>query len=155
MDYDEVPPKVALTELENAMMWVSGDPLHRNAAYVCRTTGKVYWQSEDEAIQDDEEVVPDDLQDETRFARVPRERDLALGQQVVFDFIEEHCPQLFDEVRQAFAHRGAYARLRSLLQHHGLLDAWHAYEEQAGRKALQDWARSEGLRVVEDRPVRG
>ena len=38
-----------------------------------------------------------------------------------------------------FAHRGAYARFKDLLERHQSLDAWHQWEAEQIRHALRAW----------------
>ncbi len=47
-----------------------------------------------------------------------------------------------------FGHKGAYSRLKDLLEQRGLLDKWHEYERLATKSALLKWAEENGIAVA-------
>lgn len=128
-------------------------PAHlKNAAYVSRQSGRIFWETDSGDL---EEELPEDVQDETLYARVPHKHGLDLGQELVFRFIQANAPAADDEVRGYFSKRGAYARFKDLLVRRGLLEAWHSYEQRASEDALREWAGSEDLQVVEGQRAEG
>lgn len=143
---------VYLSELLAALEWVSAAGSFENAAYVSRQSGRIFWDTD---AGDVEEELPEDVEDETLYARVPHKRDLDLGQRLVFRFIEANALEAYDQVRGYFSRRGAYARFKNLLEHRGLLDDWHAYEQNASEAALREWAESEDLELVEGQRSEG
>lgn len=139
-------PEVRLSELVDALEVTSFAGI-TGAAYVSRDTGAVYCTSED--MRDADPDLPEDLDDDALYERMPSRNDLDLGRQLVFGFTRRHLPDQLDRVRDFFHQRGAWGRFKDLLQRHSLLDAWHGYEAEAQEEALRDWARSAGFRVVE------
>jgi hypothetical protein len=137
---------VYLSELLDSFEWVSAAGPFENAAYVSRESGRIYWHTE---TGDLEEELPQDVQDETLYASVPHKHDLDLGQRLVFRFVEANAPDAYEQVRDYFSKRGAYARFKDFLERRGLLEVWYSYEQQAREVALREWAESEDLEVVE------
>lgn len=137
---------VYLSELLDAFQWVSAGGASENAAYVSRESGRIYWAGE---IGDLEDELPEDVEDETLYARLPDKHDLDLGQRLVFRFIDETAPDAYDQVRGYFSGKGAYSRYKEFLDRSGLLERWYSYEEQAIEAALREWAESEDVDVVE------
>jgi hypothetical protein len=143
---------VYLSELLDAFEWVSAAGPFENAAYVSRQAGRIFWDTDSGDL---EEELPEDVEDGTLYACVPHKHDLDLGQRLVFRFVEANAPDVYDEVRDYFSKRGAYARLKGLLERRGLLEAWYSYEQQACEAALREWAESEDLEVVEGQRAEG
>lgn len=105
---------VNLEDLDSALEWVSTDYVE-NLAYVCRDTGKIYWISGEPGVLDEEDEIPDDIEDPDKYVLVPDKRDLDLGSQLVFDFTARYLPQHYDDVRDMFRRKGAYGRFKGLL----------------------------------------
>jgi len=141
-------PSVKYSELELALWLASEDLGIESGAWVSRETGLVYSTSEETA---DEDELPPDVGDPSRYAVVPDKRDLDLGNRLVFAFVAREMPDRYDEVRSIFRRKGAYGRYKDLLERHGMLDAWFEFEHAATRRALCEWAESEGFTVVDDR----
>lgn len=136
------PVVVSLSDLEDALAWVSGPPEFETAAFVSRTTGQIHLRSEDGPVTDD---FPDDIDDGTTYLAVPHKNDLDLGRDLVFRFVGEAAPELLDEVHGFFRKKGAYARFKAALERRRLLDDWHTFERRETLKALADWAAEHGL----------
>lgn len=141
-------PVVDYDDLEHALHWVgTGDEGRR--AFVARETGEVVLCGE--GI---EEPPPDDLDDGDVYAEVPDQHALDLGRRLVQRFADERlAPALAEHVHACFRRRGAYGRFKALLDDHGQLQAWFAFEADATEAALRDWCASEGLRLAA-RPIR-
>jgi len=141
-------PVVDYDDLEHALYWVgAGD--YGQRAYVSRETGQVVLCGE--GI---EEPLPDDLDDDSVYIAVPDKHALDLGRRLVQRFADERlAPELAERVGACFRRRGAYGRFKDLLEDHGQLQAWYAFEADATEAALRDWCASEGLRLAA-RPVR-
>ena len=127
-------PTVSLDELQGAVDWVSSNTLD-NKAYVCRQTGKIYWVSGDSGVLDEEDEIPNDVDDVGRYAMVPDKHDLDLGNRLVFRFTARFLAEHFDEVRNAFRHKGAYGRFREILYRQNSVEEWYAYSEEQTIKA--------------------
>jgi hypothetical protein len=133
-------------DLELAFDFVSVGEGGVHQAYLCKRTGKLYWHSED---LDDEEQLPDDIDDTDKYIPVPDKKELDLGKPLVMDFVSKFLPDDFEHVRDIFRHRGAYARFKDLLVHRHALDQWHKYEAEMEKKALRDWCEANAIEVEE------
>ena len=140
-----MPTKVSLDDLEIAVMWVSSRPEFEPAAFVSLRTGRIFSRGSDGPIEED---YPPGIEDDSEYVAVPHRRELDLGKALALRFIDERAPQVSGEVRDIFHRKGAYGRFKSLLVRHRLLDAWHAYENEATVRALTLWAQEQGLEVV-------
>jgi hypothetical protein len=136
---------VSLEDLEHALFWVSSPPEFDAAAFVSRTTGKLFLRGADGPVDDD---FPEDIDDGLEYIAVPHRNELGLGRQLVHRFVEDAAPYLRHHVQEVFRRRGAYARFKALLDDNSLLDAWHDYESAATHEALIQWAGEHALPVV-------
>ena len=139
-------PTVDLDQLQGAVDWVSSDSL-MNEAYICRTTGRIFWVPDDLETDDDMEDPPDDIQDIEKYVLVPDSHELDLGNKLAFDFAAQYLADQYDEVRTIFRRKGAFGRFKVLLHRQNLLEEWYAFSEEQTRKALTNWCESEGLEV--------
>jgi hypothetical protein len=117
-------------------------------AFVCKRTGKIYYQTD---FLDDEEMndeLPDDIDDEEKYVALPDKRELGLGKPMVLDFAREFLPDDFDDVRYFFSKRGAYPKFKALLARRGAIDRWHAFEAKATEQALRDWCALHEIEIV-------
>lgn len=131
---------VDANELENAMILM--DSAGSGEAWVCRETGKVIMRSD---LIDEEEVVPDDVDDDDKYVTVPGLKSLDLGHALVFDFVLEHAPDAESEVRQMFRRSGAYRRFSNFLDDRDLTDRWHGFRDQRTLAAMREWCEENGL----------
>ena len=106
-----------------------------NEAYLDRRTGEVLYFS----TFGDSDEEPDDIDDTSRYVALPHAHDMGLGSRLAVEFASDTAPHLVDDVRNAFGGRGGFRRFKNLLDKHGLLDAWHAYEAERERTALIRW----------------
>ena len=136
---------VSFDDLQNTFAWVSSTHPCENVAFVSRVTGKIHWRVED---VDDGEELPDDIDDSDNYVEVPHMTDLDLGKQLAFDFARQHMAQECDRVGDAFRKPGAYARFKTLLDRHGLLQTWYDFEAKATEQALREWAEAESLTLA-------
>lgn len=140
------PAPVKLDDLEEALLFTSAGDTFGNAAWVCRATGAVLWHSDD---TDDFDPLPADIADAARYVALPDKHDLGLGKPLALAFARTHLPACDEQVREIFAHRGAYARFKDLLERHRSLDTWHQWETEQTRQALRAWCADYGLTLVE------
>ncbi|MGX1166439.1 hypothetical protein AB7M16_002705 [Bradyrhizobium sp. USDA 372] len=118
--------------------------------FVCRQTGKIYYQFDQddlEEIEDDD--LPDDIEDQTKYLKIPNTRDLDLGKPLVIAFVREFLPNDLDDVRYIFSKRGAYQKFKGLLSRRGAIDAWHHYRNKATERALRDWCQIHAIEIVD------
>jgi hypothetical protein len=135
---------VQFADLLEAFEWVSASATYETAAYVSRTTGKVYWSSAEGL----DEELPEDIEDGAVYVAVPHKNDLDLGRNLALRFVSERLPRSYDTVSGYFGSRGAYARFKGLLERAAQLDAWYKYEEAAVEQALREWGKEEGLDIA-------
>jgi len=118
--------------------------------FVCRQTGKIHYQFDQDDLQElEDEELPDDIEDETKYLQIPNSRDLDLGKPLVIAFVREFLPDDLDEVRYFFSKRGAYQKFKALLSQRGAIDAWHDYRDKATERALRDWCEIHSIEIVD------
>lgn len=138
---------VDINELQGAVDWVS-DRYMGNEAYVCRTTGKIYWASGDGGFDEEDAEVPTDVDDPGKYIPVPTRQELDIGTRLVFDFAAQHLPAQYDQVRDIFRRKGAYGRFKELLGRRELLESWYAYSEEHSLIAIREWCESEHVDIA-------
>jgi hypothetical protein len=137
-------PTVSKQDLELAFEWVSSGSFE-NRAYVCLQSGRIYWAAEDQALE--EEELPDDIDDASRYLAIPTRHDLDLGSRLTFQFAEQVVPEHYDQVRSIFRRKGAYGRFKALLEREGKLQQWYDYQDQRELEALTAWCEDHGLEL--------
>jgi hypothetical protein len=137
-------PTILYDDLEAALQWVSSSAPFENAAYISKTTGKVFYSSSSGDIEDE---LPDDYEDAALYWTVPHKNNLDLGNRLAHRFTDERLPEHRREVHEIFRHRGAYSKFKALLQRLGILDAWFEFEREETESALLAWAEEEGMSV--------
>ena len=137
---------IRFSDIRDAFDYVSfGQPME-HAAYLCMETGRVYWHSE---FGENEEPLPDDIDESERYVCIPHKNDLGLGRDLVLRFAEEYLAESYDNIRKFFSRRGAYARFKGLLENRSLLEKWYGYEANASEEALRQWCADNEI------PIRG
>jgi hypothetical protein len=139
---------VVLSELIDALDWVSAAGPFENAAYVSRDTGRIYLDTDTDPEMLGEEL-PSDVEDDELYACIPHKNDLDLGRRLAIRFTEEHMPECVDRVVGYFSRSGAYGRFKAMLEDAGFLGKWYEYESNAAKAALREWAEAEGFAVAD------
>ena len=117
--------------------------------FICRQTGKIYYQFDDDTLQElEDDELPDDIEDGTKYLRVPNSRDLGLGKPLVLAFVRDHLPNDLDDVRCIFSKRGAYQKFNALLSRRRAIDAWHDYRNKARKQALRNWCERHSIEII-------
>jgi hypothetical protein len=129
------------SDVENAYMFVSMSPPDEHYAYLNKETGETYYVS---TLGDSDEL-PDDLEENEKYISIPHKNDLNLGRDLVFDFISAILPDEYEQVRRMFIKKGAYARLKELLEAKGQLEAWYDFENKATEEALRGWCKENDI----------
>jgi plasmid stabilization system protein ParE len=137
-------PFTKFDELLYAFEFVSAGQPMEHEAYLCVTTGVIHYRSE---LGDDEEPLPDDIDDAEKYIAIPHRSDLGLGKRLVLDFAGEVLPDALADVEQIFRHKGAYARFKNLLEYRGMLQQWYDYEEKKKQDALRQWCHDRGIEI--------
>ena len=130
------------------MMFVSSD--YDAEAYVCLKTGELFWTGDEMVYDFGENPLPDDLDDPKKYISVPDKRDLDLGTNLVFEFADRYVPDRYDEIRAMFRKKGAYARLKDLLERCGKLEQWYEFSDSEERRVLLEWCKENGLEVLDE-----
>ena len=128
---------LSFEDLLDAYEWVSADPSYENTAYVNRSTGAVYWDTD---AADTSEELPDDIEDGTKYIAVPHKHDLDLGKSLVFEFADEHIQDDVGKVSGFFRRPGAYGKFKDLLERRNLLETWYEFERKRTEIAFHHWA---------------
>src|ERR1700739_2952118 len=118
---------ISFRELQEAFEFVSAASGGEHQAFLCTRSGKIYCHSE---LADDLDPLPDDIDDPGKFLPLPDKRDLDLGKPLALDFARQFLPADFNDVRQIFSRKGAYARFKDLLDRRGVLGQWYAFEAE-------------------------
>jgi hypothetical protein len=136
--------RASFKDLREAFEFVCAADGGEHQAYLCKQSGKLYCHSE---LCDDLDILPNDIDDSEKFVPIPHKRDLDLGKRVALDFVRQFLPGDFDDVRQFFSRRGAYARFKDLLERRGALDQWYDFEAKAEDRALRMWCDLNSIEV--------
>jgi len=131
------------SDLENAFQFAGMDGGYINEAWVSRSTGEVFLESDEAGIHE----LPDDVFPNDDLVQVPNRHELDLGQPLVWEFVDEQIPGLRSRVREIFSRRGAYGRYKDFLEGIGLLNVWYDFEDRKTREALLRWCEEEGIPV--------
>lgn len=131
-------------DLLDAFEFVSAGQPMEHEAYLCVGTGVIHYHSE---LGDDEEPLPDDIEDSEKYIAIPHKNDLDLGKRLALRFADEFLPDVVDEVYDIFRRRGAYGRFKNLLERRGVLQQWYEYEEKSRKEALRQWCKDSGIEL--------
>lgn len=124
---------VNFNDIHDAFLFVSSAPYGINSAVFCMDTGQILYRSEMETIDEIEDA------DWYTCIAIPHKTDLNLGQSLVFEFVETHISDDYDQVRQIFQARGAYGRFKNLLERKGFLETWYNFERCREEETLRHW----------------
>jgi hypothetical protein len=138
---------VSLKDLQEAFEFVSATDTGEHQAFLCKQSGKLYCHSE---LCEDLDILPDDIDDSEKFLPIPDKKELGLGKPLALDFARELLPDDFDDVRQFFSRRGAYARFKDLLHRRACLDQWYDFEAKAEERALRLWCELNSIGVGDE-----
>lgn len=141
---EQIPVK--LDDLEDALLFVGAGSGFGTSAWVCRETGAVLWHSDE---TDDFGPLREDIDDVDRYVAVPDKHDLGLGKPLALEFARTQLPACYGQVCGMFAHRGAYARFKDLLERHQSLDTWQRWEEEQTLQALRVWCADNGINLTD------
>lgn len=141
--------KLSYSDLEYAYLFVSSSGYDENIAKICKDTGKITYQSSLYSEAESEELfgIPD--KECSGFIEVPHKYDLDLGQHLIFEFMDEYLPDDYDDVRNIFRRRGAYARFKDFLEERNMLQSWYDFENERTEAALREWCAEEGIELAD------
>jgi hypothetical protein len=134
---------ITFSDIQDAYLFVSSAPYGDHSAVLCMDTGKILYSSEMGGIDEIEDADPD----WEKCIEIPHKNDLDLGKALVFEFVETHMADAYDQVRQMFRSQGAYSRFKSMLESKGLLESWYDFEQRREEEALRDWCRDNKIQL--------
>jgi hypothetical protein len=138
---------VSLNDLLQAFEFISCGYGEENQAFICKQSGKIYWQS---SLTDDlDDTLPEDISDSDSYLQIPDKKELGLGKPLALDFAQQFLPNDFDEIRQIFKKKGAYARFKGLLDRRRALNQWYDFEAKAEEEALRMWIELQSIEVID------
>lgn len=137
-------------DVEECYHFVNFDGGGLNSAYISKSTGKTYFYRDDSDWGDTFEELPEDIDDDDDFIAVPTQRDLNLGQAMIWEFVSKEIPGLEQKVREIFSRKGAYRRYRDFLEYNGLVDKWHAFENARVKEVLIEWCEENGISLEDE-----
>lgn len=138
---------VKLDELEDALDYVSSGDVIDCQAFLCLATGKIHCYADEFSAW--EEPLPEDVDDSEKYLPIPHKKELDLGKRLVMRFVAEAIPNELDEVEAIFRRRGAYRKFKDLLERHGALERWYAFESESTKEALRAWCSENDLQCIE------
>jgi hypothetical protein len=136
---------ITFSDIQDAYLFVSSAPYGDHSAVLRMDTGQILYSSEMGGIDEIEDA---DLDGE-QCIEIPHKNDLDLGKALVFDFVETHMADAYDDVRQMFRSQGAYSRFKRMLESKGLLESWYDFEQRREEEALRDWCRDNKIELSE------
>jgi len=137
---------VRFNDILDAVEAVSSGHLGENSAWLCKQSGRIYWQFGND---DDAEELPEDIDVGEKYIQIPDKRELELGKPLALAFVGEFLPDDFDKVQQIFSRRGAYARFNDLLDHRRMRQQWFDYRDKAEIEAVRAWCEGNSIEVVD------
>ena len=140
---------VSFQKILNGFEFAASGGIGEYQAILCRQTGKIYLRSEVSDFDEPIDELPEDVEDDEKYIALPDKRELGLGKPLALDFAREFLPRDFDEVRDIFDRRGAYAKFRALLIRTRMLEQWYDFESKATKRALREWCELNSIAVVD------
>jgi hypothetical protein len=140
---------VSFQKILNGFEFAASGGIGEYQAILCRQTGKIYLRSEVSDFDEPIDELPEDVEDDEKYIALPDKRELGLGKPLALDFAREFLPHNFDEVRDIFGRRGAYAKFRALLIRTRTLEQWYDFESKATKRALREWCELNSIAVVD------
>jgi hypothetical protein len=137
--------KIKFEDIEEAYNFVSSCQPFMHFAIISKSTGKTYYRSE---MYDDYDEMPEDIEENDDYVVIPHKNDLDLGKRLVFAFVNNEIPELYDKVQSIFSRKGAYGRYKELLSEIDLLDKWYEFENSETKKALYEWCEDNKLKII-------
>ncbi|WIW90957.1 hypothetical protein K3M67_18095 (plasmid) [Sphingobium sp. V4] len=141
----EITPSapLILSDVIEAVEFVSASQIHEFQAYICKRTGRILCMDEGLGSEHTAELPDDPVA--AGFVAVPHKHDLDLGKPLALNFVADELPALLGEARDIFRRKGAYRRFKDLVQAQGKLECWYAYEACETEAAVRSWCEEVGL----------
>jgi len=131
-------------DIEFAFDFVSSAQPCLHEAYLNIHTGETYWYSE---FGDNEDELPDDIDDTSKYIALPHKNDLNLGKRLALNFSYEFLPKQAEDIESIFHKKGAYSNFKYILEKSGKIQQWYAYESKAQEHALREWCAKNNIEL--------
>jgi len=131
-------------DIEMAFDFVNFGQPYEHEAYLNIHTGETYFYSE---FGDNEEELPENINDETIYISLPHKNDLNLGKKLVLNFAYEYLPEEIEKIENIFHSKGAYSKFKYILETKGIIEKWYEYESKAEEKSLREWCRFNKIQI--------
>ncbi|MCI2426066.1 hypothetical protein LM597_01385 [Candidatus Acetothermia bacterium] len=95
-------------DLELTFMLANSEPQFDNVVYISQSTGQIFWRSDAADVDD----LPEDVETNSNYIKVPHKNDLDLGQRLVWQFIRREIPGLEENVRLDCLRNGTDSKAR-------------------------------------------
>lgn len=137
-----------------------------NSAYADRETGRVFtvWddmkraaedEGDDEAVTNWSEAAMKQVREiladfrHKRYVPLPTKWDFHEYRHMERFIGTVGSPAAVEELERAIRGKGAFRHFKDTAAHHGLIDAWYKFRDEALREHLLGWAKRNNLRVDE------
>ncbi len=131
-------------DIEMAFDFINFGKPYEHEAYLNLDTGETYFYSE---FGDNEEELPEDIDNEIKYISLPHKTDLNLGKKLVLNFTYQYLPKKADQIENMFRNKEAYSNFKYILETEGLIEKWYEYESKAEEKALREWCELNEIKV--------
>jgi len=135
---------IKFEDIEFSFDFVSSAQPCMNEAYLNIHTGETYWHSE---FGDNEEELPDDIDDTSKYIALPHKNDLDLGKRLALKFSYKFLPEKAEEIETIFHKKGAYSNFKNILEKSGNIQHWYDYENKAQEYALREWCKINKIKL--------
>ena len=135
---------ISFSDIEDAFFYVSSTTMSTNHAILCKETGEIYYASEFGDMGDE---IPEEVYENDNCIEIPHKNELDLGRNLIFEFVEEHLPADFEQVKNIFRRRGAYGRYKDLLDERGVMQKWYDFENARQTATLKEWCKDNGIEL--------
>lgn len=136
--------KIKFFDINDAYFFSDTGDYDDNLSYMCLQTGKFYFKSD---YVDDEEPIPDDIDDYKKYILIPHRDELNLAHPG--EFVAEKMPEHMDHLNEIFSYKGAYRRFKDWLIQIDRIDDWYEYENKKTEIALRNWCKENNI-ALED-----
>jgi len=145
---EKIIPSKKLDSIHDALMFVSSMGYGECSAILDRKTGKTYYQSDWLDVDEIDQLSEADY-DSKIHIHLPDKKDLGLGRDLVFEFVELFIPDKEDKIEHIFSRKGAYSRYKNYLDDIDMLEQWHEFENQRELMALTEWCEDNEVNITD------
>lgn len=135
-----------LDDIHSALIYVSSSGFGENTAIYDKETGKIYLCSDMAGIDEFEEFCESQYNEKIHID-IPHKNDLALGRNLVFEFMRKHSPENENVVSQIFRKKGAYSKFKNFLDSKNILQKWYDFENSRELEELNNWCQENNIDI--------